>query len=637
VLIAAALGLFAALLWAAPIGAFALVRLRKAREPWAIAADLATAAAIDVLGVLALACVVPLHHAAWIARALWAAALFAQWRRSRRAIALPLALGPRELVVVGVGALVGLGSSLALSRPYSIWDRIWHIPLVSSLGAQRVPFMNVYDPKVALNYHFAGDVVAAVVQALSFRRIHAAFALSLTHDALFVITGVAVALVLIAFGPRGSVGRVAMLVGTLFVGPVTFFRLGPKPPTGGYSLFNYLTLSFRPHVVIAGLGIVGIWALVVGRLRARGAALPARRTAPQLLVIAAALAITDEASIILLAVALGALWLVRPEVVAPRRIQGALVLAGLGAVFAATNRLFGASFGRGAPHLATAFVAPRLPGYDRPSLALSTTAGLRMLLLDLFPVAIALIVGAFARLARRARDRDRDRGEGILAFYAVLVAGSLVLFSTLEVIGSSIESHRVVTAALLLSPLVGATLVSAPWARARGPAALLHVARLVLASGTTLAVASTLVWLVKIAPQQGEVHAGFFSNVSFYDIDCRAATGPQEGGSPAPFYAEQRAWYLWAGCHPVFAAAPTSNHWQLQMKTPRWGLDSLRALDPWLSAGDSLRAVCKPTSATDPICRYAQTHGKCFRGGNLVDVCALDAEDRRQLLLPGHK
>jgi hypothetical protein len=73
------------------------------------------------------------------------------------------------------------------------------------------------------------------------------------------------------------------------------------------------------------------------------------------------------------------------------------------------------------------------------------------------------------------------------------------------------------------------------------------------------------------------------------------------------------------------------------MKTPRWGLDSLRALDPWLSAGDSLRAVCKPTSATDPICRYAQTHGKCFRGGNLVDVCALDAEDRRQLLLPGHK
>lgn len=630
-LIAAALGLFAALLWSAPIGAFALVRLRKEREPWAIAADLATAAAIDLLGVLALALVVPLDQAAWIARAAWAAALVAQWRRSRGAIALPSALGPRELVVVGVGALTGFASSLALSRPYSIWDRIWHIPLVSSLGAQRVPFKNVYDPRVALNYHFAGDVVAAVVQALSFGRVHAAFALSLTHDALFVVTGVAVALLLIAFGPRGNVPRVAMLVGTLFVGPVTFFRLGAKPSTGGYSLFNYLTLSFRPHVVVAGLGILGLWALIVGRLRARTAALPARRTAPQMLVIAAALAITDEASIILLTVALGALWLVRPAVVAPRRLQGALVLAGLGAVFAATNALFGASFGRSAPHLATAFIAPRLPGYDRPSLALSTAAGLRMLLLDLFPVATALVVGGLARLARRGR------GEGVLAFYVALVVGSLVLFSTMEVIGSSIESHRVVTAALLLSPLVGATLLGAPRARARGPAVVLHLARLVLAIGTTLAVASTLAWLVKIAPHQAEVHAGFYSNVSFYEIDCRAATGPRERGSPAPFYAEQRAWYLWAGCHPGFAAAPTSHHWQLQMKTPRWGVDSLRALDQWLSPGDPLRAVCEPNSTTDPICRYAQTHGKCFRSGALVDVCALDAEDRRQLLLPDHK
>lgn len=72
---AAAMGLFAALLWFAPIVAFALVRMRKDRELRAVAADLATATATDVLCVLALAFVVPVYRAAWIARGLWAVAL----------------------------------------------------------------------------------------------------------------------------------------------------------------------------------------------------------------------------------------------------------------------------------------------------------------------------------------------------------------------------------------------------------------------------------------------------------------------------------------------------------------------------------------------------------------------------------
>ncbi len=621
---AAALGVFAALLWSTPILAFAVVRLRKEREPWAIAADLATATAVDVLGVLALGFFVPVDRAAWIARALWAVALVLQGLRARRAIAWPAALGRREIAVVFAAALTGLGSSLALSRPYSIWDRLWHIPLVSSIGAQRLPFVNVYDPAVPLNYHFTGDVLAAVMQSLAFGRVHAALALTLVHDALFAITGVAVALVLISFGPRGVVPRVAMVVGTLFVGPVTLLR--PGAPGGGYSLFNYLTLSFRPHVVLAGLGILGFWALIVGRLRARGAALPAGKTAPQMLVIAAALAITDEASIALLGLALGALWLVRPEAVAPRRLQGVLVLAGLGALFVGVNLGFSASFGRGAPHLAMALVVPRLPGYDRPSLALDDAGGLWTLLLDVFPIVIAVVVGGLARVA------IRGRGQGILAFYLTLVAGSAALFLGLEIDGSSIESHRFVTAALWLAPLVAATMLGAPRARQRAPTAVFHLAQLTVAIGATLAVGSTLVWVVRVAPHQAEVHAGFFSSVSFYDIDCRAATGPRERGKPVLFYAEQRIWYLWAGCHPGFAAAPPGAHWRMQVKAPYWGTASLRALDRWLSPGDPLRAVCKPNGTSDAVCRYAQAHGRCVRGGNLVDVCMLDAEDRRLLL-----
>ena len=143
--------------------------------------------------------------------------------------------------------------------------------------------------------------------------------------------------------------------------------------------------------------------------------------------------------------------------------------------------------------------------------------------------------------------------------------------------------------------------------------------------------------MVQVAPRQAEVHAGFFSSVSFYEIDCRAATGPRESVKPALFYAEQRAWYLRAGCHPSFAAAPPSEHWRLQAKASYRGQASLKALDHWLSRGDSLRAVCRPNSTTDAVCRYAQAHGRCVAGGSLVEQCTLDAEDRRRALLPDHK
>ena len=52
----------------------------------------------------------------------------------------------------------------------------WHIPLVSALRGQRLPFMNVYDPAGGLFYHFAGDVQAAMLQTL-----FAAVRTSLSH------------------------------------------------------------------------------------------------------------------------------------------------------------------------------------------------------------------------------------------------------------------------------------------------------------------------------------------------------------------------------------------------------------------------------------------------------------------------
>ena len=43
-----------------------------------------------------------------------------------------------------------------------------HIPLVSTIRGQRLPFLNVFQPKTVVHYHFAGDVVAAALQ--HFRR-----------------------------------------------------------------------------------------------------------------------------------------------------------------------------------------------------------------------------------------------------------------------------------------------------------------------------------------------------------------------------------------------------------------------------------------------------------------------------------
>ncbi len=93
-------------------------------------------------------------------------------------------------------ALLGVLISRTLSVPCAIWDRLWHIPLVTSMRGQRVPFYNVFERHGQLFYHYLGDAHAAMLQALSLDpHPCASNALSRSHDILFGLLGLAFGLI----------------------------------------------------------------------------------------------------------------------------------------------------------------------------------------------------------------------------------------------------------------------------------------------------------------------------------------------------------------------------------------------------------------------------------------------------------
>ena len=56
------------------------------------------------------------------------------------------------------------------------------------LDAETIPFVNVYQPKLGLAYHYAGDVLGASIQVLSQNVLQASNALSWAHDVAFGLT-----------------------------------------------------------------------------------------------------------------------------------------------------------------------------------------------------------------------------------------------------------------------------------------------------------------------------------------------------------------------------------------------------------------------------------------------------------------
>jgi hypothetical protein len=616
-----------------------LARADAATREGRFALELPLGVALDLLSVLLLSRVFTLATATLISRGAWClgggVGAWRWWRAGGRPRRLERAalerLGALALVVLGA-----VGLSLTLSRPCAIWDREWHIPLVSALRGQRLPFQNVYVPAQELFYHYAGDVQAAMLQTLSGGRMHASLALSLLHDLMFALLALNVVCFLRAAGIRRTALAALAFGAIVMLGPVTLLRDGATRVESGFSLVNYLTLSFRPHVALSYLLQLGFLELVLTPL-VDAEALPVLGPLPRaggLALLAAALVLTDESSLGLLGVGLGALWLAVPSVLGPTRRSGALALVALVATIALSMLMFGGSIGLAAPHYQLSFVAPRAPGYASAPLALATPEGRAALLQDLLPV--LGVLAALGFIALRARDRVTS---GLMVFYAALTTTSIVALTCLDFEGKAPESHRFATAMFVTAPLVAILAL----ARRPGPGAPRvapgGLAAIMIYASVGLGVASTIDWLAGGVAYQQCAQPGFYGwgSGAFFDVDCRLEAAAVLGERTVPTYVDLMGFYLWSGCHPIFAPSPqvgpASHH--IKTATPWYGgpaLDQLRQEVPL--PDDELSLVCLSAPAAgpnlDPACARAPRLGPCETRGDFL-VCKLKGPARALL------
>src|ERR1022692_3133503 len=113
---------------------------RGARDPraWELAIDIPAVFAVDLIGILLLTLVVPLDWAIVASRPIWFV-VAAELARRRR-IKWPCCIDAKATALVALAAAFGVFLSLLLSRGWTLWDRRWHMPLVTSMQGQRLPF-----------------------------------------------------------------------------------------------------------------------------------------------------------------------------------------------------------------------------------------------------------------------------------------------------------------------------------------------------------------------------------------------------------------------------------------------------------------------------------------------------------------
>ncbi len=615
---------FAAIvLYLLPVAVVLACRARRGRALWAAGLDVPLAVSADLLLVLGLSRLVTLEVATLASRALWlggglAYLTLARGRPEASRPAWPRAAGARAVVITAATAAVATWLSMLGSRPYAMWDCKWHMPLVASLRGQKLPFDNVFRRGEVLHYHFAGDVHAAMVQTLSGDVLHATLALSVAHDVLFGLLGATVALLLLGLGHRRLAPAALAVLAALLAGPFTL-GLGPtRTHAEGYSILNYFTMSFRPHDALAGLFLLGLAGALAARVseetRARA---PLGDTVPALLVTTAGLGISDETSLGLVGLALGLTWLLFPRVLHPRRAGGALVLAGLLIAFLGPNLAFAASIAPGAQRHAVALVAWRSPGYGHPALLLAAHAGMERLLADLGPTALLWLGTALGAVAARRRGAAWPLGALATALFVL----SAVSLTAVEVNHDHEESHRFMTAGLLLAPVLALLVLRER--RPRWP--LLRAAGVAVAAlGAAAGAASTVDWIASVVPAKRDARETFFTSQDLSTIDCRRDLAATLGERPRPTYLAKTLWYAYAGCHPTFSPARHDMAWALTIGYPLFEKEALRTLvAERLRAGERLRAICPRGAAQDPVCAYAIRSARCHDVGKTLTECEL--------------
>ncbi len=609
-----------------PILLFVGLRLRRGREPWEIGLDIPLAVSVDLLLVLCLALVMRLGTATLVSRAAYVAlsiGIVAVRRRRRGArSAWPGALGVRACLQIACGGLLAVGLSLWLSRTYVIWDRGWHIPLVTSMLGQKLPFKNVFNLHEVLHYHFAADVQAAMLQALSLSVLHSSLALSLLHEIHFALTALVLGCFLLQWGYRRAGAFVLGTAALLLTGPTHLFREGIRTPQEGHSVVSFLSFSFRPATGLAALLILGFAGAIVTRIGGRDD-LPLHKTALPMCACAAALAITDETSLGLLGLTLGLTWLYAPRVVHERRAVGVLVFLALLAALVLPNLAFSAALASGGEHHVFRLVPWRSPGYYRPVLPLSTASGRLMLFYDLLgPGTVG--VGAVLHVVLRRR-----RGRVLLgAFFATLLAISVFLLTRADIDKAPAESHRFVSAAFLLGPFVALALMSKRFAVIAGVPRPdpWRASTYLMAAGMAAAACSTLDWAQSFAPTWATRPVNFGAE-DLYRVNCRTMMGARPETTARSTYVASSIYYLASGCIPMFTPGYVNDSaWKsltigLPLASDK-GLAAIRKDEP---AGAPVPAICPtPPQKGEAICAGAEAKHACQKIGTAAMGCVLD-------------
>jgi hypothetical protein len=297
--------------------------------------------------------------------------------------------------------------------------------------------------------------------------------------------------------------------------------------------------------------------------------------------------------------------------------------------------VFGGSVGPSAPHYSLTLVAPRAPGYASPSLPLATADGRAVLFQDLLPV--LGVLAALAAVAFRMRHRVTS---GLLVFYATLAAASIVALTCLDFEGKAPESHRFTTALFVSTPILAALALQHRARTGSLGVAVGGIAALTMYVTLGLGVASTAEWLLSGVAYRQCLDHGFYgwSSDRFFEVDCRQETGAKLGERTTQTYVDLQGFYLWAGCHPVFApAAPVGpgGH-KIKVGGPWYGRPAAEQLRQRLpSPGDLLDVVCLTAVAAgpnpDPACERARTLGSCQTRGEDFRSCSLDGPARAAL------
>jgi len=607
-----------------------LALLALAHNARAGALDLATklsfAFALDLLATFGLMRVMRLEQAVFLRTALlFAAAIAWTIRRligGQRLFSVQSTLSRADFTAIALAALVGFAFNHSVSSEFLIWDRDWHVPFTASLRSQQLPIFNVYEPGRPFRYHLIGDLSGAMLQVLSFGAMNAGRALAFAHDLQAMLLAAMTALTFRALGRLSVLTTAIAATAPLLAGPLAYrpHTNGPFGVFEGYADFNTLSLSYRPHCMVALVLIVGTFCHVAqwSSYRARGQAAPLS-TVATLGPVFMLLGIADEISGTVLGISLGLVWLCWPRMFGTKFWHGLVALAAFAALALLANLVLAGTIAPGGLVSHVALLAPRLPNFLAESLRLGLAAEpWAELFVDVGSLVIpALVVVTYTIINRRARS---EQFTTLTCFTMCALVVSLFLFLCVEINGRTFEGHRFLTSARLLSPLLALLFLIT---RRRSSFALTAILVPILGG-----IFATFGYVYCRLPQYG-----YLQQASQYRANCRVEYNARFGEAMKPTWVDEPIWYEYAGCHPLYAAAERPPGEVVLVGSPAVGRIGFAKMDDhFFPPGEEVRMICSsdPKKVTE-FCRHAQKLGRCHAEGTLAVECLVPASERAKL------